>query len=85
VVGQLGAEQFPHFLTMVQELPTLPPKRSNVDLHPLSPWADADGYGEFARAILAEHRDNLPETENVSLVSRLVGGGASLQPTLLCQ
>ena len=31
-----------------------------------------------ARAILVEHRDNLRETENVSLLSRLVGGGASL-------
>ena len=29
--------------------------------------------------VMAELRDNLRETENVSLLSRLVGGGASLQ------
>ena len=47
--------------------------------------SDGDGHGEHARAILAKHRDNLRETENVSLLSRLVGqGGASLEPTCLC-
>ena len=36
-------------------------------------------------AISAEHRDNLRETESVSLWSRLVGGGASPELTLLCR
>lgn len=35
----------------------------------------ADAY---TRAISAEHRDNLPEPESVSLVSRLVGGGGEI-------
>jgi len=33
---------------------------------------------ENARAILAEHRDNIPETKNVYLLSRLVGGGGEI-------
>jgi len=36
-------------------------------------------------AISAEHRDNLRETESVHLWSRLVGGGASPELTLLCR
>ena len=40
--------------------------------------SDEDIHGEHTRAILAEHRDNLRETENVSLLSRLVGGGGEI-------
>ena len=46
--------------------------------------SEHDRHGDHMRAILAEHRDNLRETENVSLLSRLVGGGARLVPTCLC-
>jgi hypothetical protein len=47
--------------------------------------SDEDRHGFNTRAILAEPRDNLRETESVYLLSRLVGGGASLQLTLLCR
>ena len=40
--------------------------------------SNEDRHGEHARAILAEHRDNLRETENVYLLSRLVGGGGEI-------
>ena len=40
--------------------------------------SDEDRDGEHARAILTEHGDNLRETENVSLLSRLVGGGGEI-------
>ena len=45
---------------------------------------DQERHNVHTWAISAEHRDNLRETENVSLLSRLVGGGRSLQLTLLC-
>jgi hypothetical protein len=40
--------------------------------------SDEDGHGGHMRAILAKHRDNLRETENVSFWSRLVGGAKKI-------
>lgn len=35
-------------------------------------------HGAYTRAILAEHRDNLRETENMYLLSRFIGGGGEI-------
>jgi hypothetical protein len=49
----------------------------DVDLEVLEKPSEMS-CGRAKSEVMAEHRDNLRETENISLLSRLVGGGASL-------